>query len=152
MREPTDLHTWHPLSRKFAFLAKPKVRRNFIWVPLAVLVVSIALGPWGMDYLRGHSDYMSPWEFFASWAVWGFLSYSFVVLMARPLFALLAKPEGFYSHDEYTGGCERDAILPPSVEPEDHDALEVSSSAASNLASGDPRGAQLTPGGEPYDA
>ena len=118
MREPHDLETWHPLSRKFAFLAKPATRRNFIWVPAIILAVSIALGFWAMGYLKDHE---APWDFFGAWALWGFLSYSFVVLMARPLFALLAKPEGYYGQDEWTGGVEAETLLAPVTEPEAHD-------------------------------
>ena len=117
MREPTDLETWHPLSRKFAFLAKPQTRRNFILLPALILAASIAAGFWAMGYLKDHE---APWDFFASWALWGFLSYSFVVLMARPLFALLARREGYYGEDEWTGGYEADERLAPTVEPEDH--------------------------------
>ena len=119
MREPTDLHTWHPLSRKFAFLAKPSTRRNFIWLPTAILALSVALGFWAIGSMK--PDHMAPWESFASWALWGFLSYSFVVLMARPLFALLARPEGYYGEEEWTGGIEADELLPPTTEPEAHD-------------------------------
>ena len=118
MREPTDLETWHPFAQRFAFLAKPKTRRNFIYVPAAVLAVSVILGFWAMGYLKDHE---APWDFFGAWAVWGFLSYSFVVLMARPLFALLARREGYYGPDEWTGGVERDERLAPAVEPEPHD-------------------------------
>ena len=120
MRHPTDLETWHPLSRRFAFLAKPSTRRNFIWLPALVLAASSLAGFWAMSYMREHPDHIAPWDFFASWSLWGFLSYSFVVLMARPLFALLAKPEGFYGDNEWTGGVEADERLEPtSLGPEE---------------------------------
>jgi len=115
MRHPTDLDTWHPLSRKFAFLAKPKTRRNFIIVPAVILLISIALGFLAMDEMTAKDEpHLAPWDFFAGWALWGFLSYSFVVLMAGPLFSILARPEGYYGEDEWTGGIEADEQLEPT--------------------------------------
>ena len=118
MREPFsipgDLETWHPLSRKLAFLAKPATRRNFVWFLLTGMVVTSVLG------LFVTAKKYAPWDFFASWTVWGFLSYCTVVLASWPMFRLTARAVDYYGPHEWTGGYERATKLAPAVPPEDH--------------------------------
>ena len=117
MREPTDLETWHPAARPFALLAKPKVRRNFIFVFVIGLAVTAGLG------LLVTPKKYAPWDFFASWAMWGFLSYCTVVVMSYPMFWVFARSTGYYGEDEWTGGYEKDVDVRvvPGGEPEYQD-------------------------------
>ena len=114
MREPIDVENWHPLARVFKTLARPRTRRNFMWFFLTGLVVTSLLG------LVVTPKKYAPWDFFASWSLWGFLSYVTVVLMSWPMFRLTARRVNFYGDDEWTGGYEAPTRLAPSVPPEDH--------------------------------
>lgn len=82
----------HPVSRKFMWLADERVVKGFIWLPVIGLVISI-MGAIIYPFYKGHK---APWDFFASWAIFGFLAYSFVVLSAEPLFKWLSRPEDYY--------------------------------------------------------
>ena len=114
MREPTDFENWHPFARRFAFLAKPRTRRNFVWLFALGLAVTSVLG-----FFVTPKKY-APWDFFASWSLWGFLSYCTVVLMSWPMFRLTARKPGYYNETGWTGGFEYDWKLEPTIEPEDH--------------------------------
>jgi len=85
-----DLSTVHPAAKRFLWLAKPKVERGFIWLPLIGMIITVLLG---FIYPPKHP---APWDFFGSWAIIGFCAYSFVVLSAEPLFKLLARKEDYY--------------------------------------------------------
>ena len=87
----------HPLAVPFLWLGKKSVQDNFIYVPLAGLIITIALG---LVYPLKHK---SPWDFFGSWAVIGFCAYSIVVLSANPLFKLLARKEDYYGEGNDNG-------------------------------------------------
>lgn len=86
----------HPAAKPFLFLGEEKVKRNFIWLPLAGLVFASILG---VVHPQKHP---APWESIGdfaipgSWAFFGFLAYSFIVFAAPVLFRLLAKPETYY--------------------------------------------------------
>lgn len=87
-----NLEQIHPVSRKLLWLADPKVKRNFIYLPLIGMIVMIGLGiVFPMD-----SKHQAPWDFFGSWAMIGFVAYSIVVLSAAPLFKLLSRDESYY--------------------------------------------------------
>ncbi len=87
----------HPLSVPFLFLGRQTVSDNFIYIPIAGLIITVALG-FVFPMAEGHK---APWDsipvigYFA-WALIGFIAYSFVVISAGPLFKLLARPEGYY--------------------------------------------------------
>lgn len=91
--DKTDIH---PAARPFLFLGEAKVKRNFIWVPLVGLVLCSILG------VFFPAKHPAPWESIGdfaipgSWAIFGFLAYSFIVFAAPVLFRLLAKPEDYY--------------------------------------------------------
>ena len=82
----------HPAARPFLFLGELKTRRNFIWLPLAGMIICIILGVFhpqkhplpGEQYIPG------------SWAIWGFLAYSLIVLSANTLFRFLGRDEDYY--------------------------------------------------------
>jgi len=80
----------HPFSVPFLWLGRKSIQDNFIYIPLAGLIITIALG------LVFPMHHKAPWDFFASWAIIGFVAYSFVVLSAEPLFKLLSRPEDYY--------------------------------------------------------
>ena len=84
----------HPLAVPFLWLGNEKVIKNFIFVPLIGLIVFSLLG---LKYPLHHP---AKWDFWASYAVIGFVAYSFVVLAAWPLFKLLARPEDYYGEGD----------------------------------------------------
>ncbi len=113
----TDTHNQsddltHPLARKFLWLADEKVIQNFIWLPIIGLAVTIPLA-FVYPFDEGHK---APWDFFASWAIIGFVAYSFVVLSAEPLFRLLSRKENYYGEE-----VEPEVIVAPKVEVHHHD-------------------------------
>jgi len=83
----------HPMAVPFLWLGKKSVEDNFIWIPVAGLVITTILG---LVYPLHHK---APWDFFGSWAIIGFVAYSFVVLSAEPLFRFLSRDEDYYGED-----------------------------------------------------
>jgi len=69
----------HPAARPFLFLGKESVKRNFIWFPLVGMIICIILG---MFYPQAKA---LPIEKYipGSWAIYGFLAYSLIVLSAN---------------------------------------------------------------------
>ena len=84
----------HPMAVPFLWLGHKKVQKNFIFVPLIGMLIFSALG---LVYPLHHK---APWDFFSSYALIGFVSYSFVVLAAWPLFRLLARDENYYGEGD----------------------------------------------------
>lgn len=80
----------HPAAVPFLWLGKQSVIKNFIWLPLAGMIITSLLG-WVFP-----QHHEAPWDFFFSWAVIGFIAYSFVVISAGPLFKFLARDENYY--------------------------------------------------------
>ncbi|HHI88682.1 MAG TPA: hypothetical protein ENK01_01900 [Hellea balneolensis] len=93
-REIVERAEAHPAAVPFLWLGSEKVRRGFIVVPLVGTILFSLLG---LIYPLHHK---APWDFFASYAVIGFVSYSFVVLSAWPLFKLLGRPENYYGEGD----------------------------------------------------
>jgi len=84
----------HPLAVPFLFLGSKRFQDKFIYIALLGLIVTIILG---FIYPLHHP---APYDVVpASWAWIGFLSYSFLVLCAKPLFKILARPETYYGED-----------------------------------------------------
>lgn len=84
----------HPLAVPFLFLGRKHVQDKFIYLALFGLIVTVILG---FIYPLHHP---TPYDVVpASWGWIGFLSYSFLVLCAKPLFKLLARPETYYGED-----------------------------------------------------
>ena len=84
----------HPLAKKFLWLANERVVRGFIWLPIIGLAVTYVAG----FIFPFDPHHKAPWDFdwLGSWAIIGFVAYSFVVLSAEPLFKLLARDEDYY--------------------------------------------------------
>lgn len=81
----------HPAAKPFLFLGETKFKRNFFLLPLAGIIITTIIG---VIYPLKHP---APWDVVpGSWAIFGFLSYSFIVFMARPLFKLLSREESYY--------------------------------------------------------
>ena len=117
-----DTHTEddmiHPFAKRFLFLGEEKYIKGFIWVPIIGLIITVMAG-----FIYPHDpkhaapwDILLSWDSFPSWAIIGFLAYSFVVLSAEPLFRLLARKENYYGEE-----VEPENIVEPSVEVHHHD-------------------------------
>ena len=123
MREPEtlqgDLESWHPVSRRFAFLARPRTRHAMMWVFLAGLVAASLAG------LFVDAKKYTPWPFFAWWSVLGLLSFATVALLSWGVFRLLARPDGYYGPHEWTGGFEGGTTLTPTFPPEETDVVNT---------------------------
>ena len=85
----------HPLAVPFLFLGRKRVKDNFIYVALVGLIITILLG---FKYPLDHPVPLYDWVP-GSWAVIGFCSYAILVVCAKPLFKLLARPETYYGED-----------------------------------------------------
>lgn len=85
----------HPLAVPFLWLGKHKVQNNFIFVPLIGTIVFSILGYF---YPLHHP---APWDKVPmSYAIFGFLAYSFVVICSWPLFKLLGRDENYYGEGD----------------------------------------------------
>ena len=90
--EMPNLDGIHPAARPFLFLGKESVKRNFIWFPLAGMIICIILG-WFYPQAKA-----LPIEKYipGSWAIYGFVAYSLIVLAANSLFKFLGRDEDYY--------------------------------------------------------
>lgn len=85
----------HPLAVPFLWLGKHSVQKNFIYVPIIGTILFSILG-----YFHP-LHHPAPWDIVPmSYAIFGFLAYSFVVLCAWPLFKLLARDEDYYGEGD----------------------------------------------------
>lgn len=103
----------HPAAKSFLFLGNIKTRRNFIWLPLVGMIICIILG---VMYPQKHP---LPYEEFipGSWAIYGFIAYSIIVLSANTLFKFLGRDENYYGE----GGLpDPDYSTDPMVTGEAH--------------------------------
>ena len=81
----------HPLAVPFLWLGNHNVQKKFIYVPIVGTILFSILGYF---YPLHHP---APWDIVPmSYAIFGFLAYSFVVVCAWPLFKLLARDEDYY--------------------------------------------------------
>lgn len=90
--ETNSLDDIHPAARPFLFLGELKTRRNFIWLPLAGMIICVILG------IFHPQKHPLPIEKYipGSWAIWGFVAYSIIVLSANTLFRFLGRDESYY--------------------------------------------------------
>ena len=90
--EKPNLDDIHPAARPFLFLGSLKTRRNFIWLPLIGMIICVILG------IFHPQKHPLPIEKYipGSWAIWGFVAYSIIVLSANTLFKLLGRDEDYY--------------------------------------------------------
>jgi len=96
-QEITERAEAHPMAVPFLWLGSAKTQKNFMFVPAAGMVIFSILG----FFFPPHHP--APWDFGFSYALIGFVSYSFVVLAAWPLFRLLSRPENYYGEDGDNG-------------------------------------------------
>ncbi len=92
-REIVERAEAHPAAVPFLWLGNEKVQKNFIFVPLIGMIIFSILG------LFFPLSRQAKWDFFASYALIGFVSYCLVVFAAWPLFRLLARPENYYGEE-----------------------------------------------------
>lgn len=90
--ETSPMDDIHPAARPFLFLGELKTRRNFIWLPLAGMIICVILG------IFHPQKHPLPIEKYipGSWAIWGFVAYSIIVLSANTLFRFLGRDESYY--------------------------------------------------------
>lgn len=103
----------HPAAKPFLFLGKESVKRNFIWLPLIGMIICIILG---VLYPQKHP---LPIEKYipGSWAIYGFIAYSLIVLSANSLFKFLGRDEDYYGE----GGLpDPDYSTDPAITGEAH--------------------------------
>lgn len=95
MSEAPENDRIHPVSRRLAFLEAASFQRRLMW---ALFVVAVALA---LTDLVHHRHALFTWEGWVGFhGVYGFLAFSFVVLMGWPLRRLLSRPESYYGEDE----------------------------------------------------
>ncbi len=90
--ETTPMDDIHPAARPFLFLGELKTRRNFIWLPLIGMIICVILG------VMHPQKHPLPYEQYipGSWAIYGFIAYSLIVLSANTLFKFLGRDEEYY--------------------------------------------------------
>ena len=91
---PEGLEKIHPYAKPFLFLGKENVKRNFIWLPAAGLIIVSIMG---FFFPPKHP---APWDFGFSYSVIGFVSCAIVMLSAKSLFKHLARPEDYYGEGD----------------------------------------------------
>ncbi len=107
----------HPAAKPFLFLGEAKVKRNFIWIPLAGLIIASIIGVFHPQKHPAPFEMIGDMPIPGSWAIFGFLAYSFIVFAAPVLFRLLAKPETYYGE----GGLpDPDVSTDPEITGEAH--------------------------------
>ncbi|MGD2133080.1 MAG: hypothetical protein PVI23_09830 [Maricaulaceae bacterium] len=85
----------HPLARRVKFIFAPGFGRVLMYLFGAVF---LALA--GVDLVH-HRHELFSWEGFPGFHAWfGFVAFSFVVVMGWPLRALLSRPEDYYGAEE----------------------------------------------------
>jgi len=90
--EAKPLDDIHPAARPFLFLGDPKVKRNFIWLPFVGMIICIILGLFYPQAKALPIEKYIP----GSWAIYGFVAYSLIVLSANTLFNFLGRDESYY--------------------------------------------------------
>ncbi|PHR55284.1 MAG: hypothetical protein COA47_14165 [Robiginitomaculum sp.] len=91
----------HPAARPFLWVGNHGVQRGFIWLVGALMLVFI-----GLDYTFNRHGHFS-WEAAKGfYAIFGFLAFTFVVLMGWPLRKWTGRPETYYGDGPYDGADE----------------------------------------------
>ena len=83
----------HEIKPPVGWMDRPEVIKRLFtvfYVLCAVLIVA--------EFVLGrHTEHPHPWEWLpVFYPVWGFLSFWFLVLLARPMRTLLIRPEDYY--------------------------------------------------------
>lgn len=88
----------HPIARRLRFILAPGFGRVLMYLFGAVFFALAAVD------LVHHRHELFSWEGFAGFHAWfGFLAFSFVVIMGWPLGRLLSRPENYYAEDDEAG-------------------------------------------------
>ena len=88
----TDVSDIHPAARPFLFLGKESVKKNFIWFPLIGMIICVIIGVFYPQAKALPIEKYIP----GSWAIYGFVAYSLIVLSANSLFNFLGRDENYY--------------------------------------------------------
>ena len=88
----TDVSDIHPAARPFLFLGKESVKKNFIWFPLIGMIICVIIGVFYPQAKALPIEKYIP----GSWAIYGFIAYSLIVLSANSLFNFLGRDENYY--------------------------------------------------------
>ena len=88
----TDVSDIHPAARPFLFLGKESVKKNFIWFPLIGMIICVIIGVFYPQAKALPIEKYIP----GSWAIYGFVAYSLIVLSANSLFKFLGRDENYY--------------------------------------------------------
>ena len=88
----TDVSDIHPAARPFLFLGKESVKKNFIWFPLIGMIICVIIGIFYPQAKALSIEKYIP----GSWAIYGFVAYSLIVLSANSLFNFLGRDENYY--------------------------------------------------------
>ena len=88
----TDVSDIHPAARPFLFLGKENVKKNFIWFPLIGMIICVIIGVFYPQAKALPIEKYIP----GSWAIYGFVAYSLIVLSANSLFKFLGRDENYY--------------------------------------------------------
>ena len=88
----TDVSDIHPAARPFLFLGKESVKKNFIWFPLTGMIICVIIGVFYPQAKALPIEKYIP----GSWAIYGFVAYSLIVLSANSLFKFLGRDENYY--------------------------------------------------------
>ena len=88
----TDVSDIHPAARPFLFLGKENVKKNFIWFPLIGMIICVIIGVFYPQAKALPIEKYIP----GSWAIYGFIAYSLIVLSANSLFNFLGLDENYY--------------------------------------------------------
>ena len=88
----TDVSDIHPAARPFLFLGKENVKKNFIWFPLIGMIFCVIIGVFYPQAKALPIEKYIP----GSWAIYGFVAYSLIVLSANSLFKFLGRDENYY--------------------------------------------------------
>ena len=88
----TDVSDIHPAARPFLFLGKESVKKNFIWFPLIGMIICVIIGIFNPQAKALPIEKYIP----GSWAIYGFVAYSLIVLSANSLFNFLGRDENYY--------------------------------------------------------
>ena len=88
----TDVSDIHPAARPFLFLGKESVKKNLIWFPLIGMIICVIIGVFYPQAKALPIEKYIP----GSWAIYGFVAYSLIVLSANSLFKFLGRDENYY--------------------------------------------------------
>lgn len=95
MSAPSGHDDIHPIARRLRFLEAASFGRRFTLLLAVLFALLVAL-----DVVH-HRHELFSWEGIWGFHAWfGFLAFSFVVLMGWPLRRLLSRPETYYDEGE----------------------------------------------------